>query len=82
MESIAAKFEPGLAPCFSDLPNAPASRVEATFTIVARRGTIGDWAAYFGPADWGAAQVASEGNKLPREAARQVFPNISGPYRD
>lgn len=71
-----------LPPVFIELGPDAGDTVTATFRIVARRGTIGDWAVYFGPDDWTDAQIAADGNKLPVEGARVMFPNIDGPYRD
>lgn len=33
-----------------------------------------DWAAYQAPTDWSDRQVLEEGNKIPQNAAEQLFP--------
>ena len=45
--------------------------------IVAVMGAVGDWAAYEGPASWPDARVAFEGDKISREAAEALFPDIA-----
>lgn len=59
-------------------------------TCVAMKGYGEDWAVYFSPAnnngsDWLPDRlffIAGNGQKLPEDAAKQIFPNIGGgPYR-
>ena len=67
---------------FDSLPSEHGSQVSMNITVVASRGAIGDWAAYYGNGLNSVPDVAKYGHKLTREAARQLFPNISGAYRD
>lgn len=67
---------------FAALGQANDDIVSQGCRIVAVRGAIGDWAAYVGNPDASPAEVAQYGHKLTREAARQLFPNISGAYRE
>ncbi len=53
------------------------SSLDKEITVVAAKGNYDDWAAYF-ETPWtpfGAALVAEYGNKLPEEAAAQLFPD-------
>lgn len=45
--------------------------------VVAVVGHEGDWAAYRGMANWEDEQVATEGDKINREAAVALFPSIA-----
>jgi hypothetical protein len=54
----------------------------AEFKVVVVPAVNQGWAVYFGPVGWSATQIASGGNKLPKEAAQRLFPNIVGRYRD
>lgn len=46
---------------------------------VLTKGVIGDYAAYEGPRGWPEHMVASNGNKIPEEAARLLFADIIKP---
>lgn len=41
--------------------------------VVAVVGENNDWAAYLGPTDWPDDMVAEQGDKIPKEAAEQLF---------
>lgn len=57
------------------------NRVVAVFKFVAVKAPDGSWAAYYGPATWTDDHIASGGEKMPRDGARRLFPNISDHYR-
>ena len=44
-------------------------------------GTVGDWAAYYGPVAWGEDEVRTHGDKLLESVARGIFLGVSLPYR-
>ena len=43
------------------------------FKVIAVIGYGGDWAAYYGLTNWSDEKVASEGDKLNKEAAEKLF---------
>jgi hypothetical protein len=57
-------------------------KVCSLFLMVASFGPAEDWAVYYGPPSWTPERVAAEGDKLSREAAMVLFPNVVGYYRD
>jgi hypothetical protein len=56
----------------SVLPTMPQGTY-AAYRVVAVKGQIEDWAAYKGPSDWSDEMICSNGNKIPENAARELF---------
>ena len=68
---------------FDELGPNDKDTVSADFRVQAIRGPVGDWAAYFGNRHTlHDASVARYGHKLSHKAAMELFPNISGRYRE